>query len=143
MGFSPSQVQNLPGIGGMTPKWKADVAGNPFVNGDIVPALLDRRMMYTCPGGDTVEFQLPLITPANVGKRVGFYDVTFAPKNLGTVIFSPNALNSVGGAANGLPRSIVPTSVAPWLELESDGVDTWNVVVGLPPDVSTFNGFSP
>lgn len=127
-------------VSGLEPLWKGGTPGNPFVDGDTVTAEYDKRIMFECPSGDTITFDLPAIG-GTIRSRVGFHELTKASKDIGTINFNPNGTDNVEGFGDGTTLALVAGQGAPWGELEPDGDGRWNLVNGLhvfaPSDVFT------
>lgn len=139
---TPARAVDVPDTTGvLVPLWKNDEPGTPFINGDVVEVPVGRCVMYLCPAGDAITFNLPLINAGNAGRICGFYELTFASKAFGTINCVPRAAQSVGGHPNG--QSVAPQAgiMGPWFQLAQDGVSQWNVPVGLIMG-SSFDAFA-
>lgn len=127
----------------LIPRWKGDVPGNSFVNGDTVTLNYGDRAMYDCPAGDTVTFNLPPATAATAGQRVGIHYTTAGSKNPGTIVLSPNGTDQIESRTPGQDVSLVPFGSFPWNELESDGNGRWSVLRLLLGAADDFIDFPP
>lgn len=140
---TPARAANIPPVDyRLIPQWKDDIPGNPFVNGDAVLVRPGARVMFLCPGLDTVTMILPSAGPGTEGTRCAFYELTFAAKGFGNIVLTPLADDSVGGHPDGAARKPVAGVMGPWFDLESDGNHQWNLPYGLIAG-STFQALAP
>jgi len=128
MGVLPSQIGSLAG-GGLIPLWKGGTPGMLFVDADTVNPAFGDLVMFTGPSGDTLTFNLPVAGAADVGKKIGFYDATFASKSQGTIKFVPQTGQKVAGNSAGVTRQLSGASeLSAWFSLQWDGNDSWLLV---------------
>lgn len=123
---------------GLEPLWKSVGPTVPFGDTDTVTAEFNKRIMFLCPSGDVITFNLPAIG-GTIRKRVGFHELTKASKSIGTINFVPNGSDNIEGFGDGTSLALVVGQGAPWGEIEPDGDGRWNLVAGLhtfaPSDV--------
>ncbi len=116
----------------MVPLWKSGTPGVAFGNNDTVAAEYGKRIMFKCPSGDNITFDLPAADASSIGKLpVGFHELTKASKSIGTISFNPDGSDNIEGFGDGVTLALVSGQGAPWGELESDGDGRWNLVNGL------------
>lgn len=137
MGAPSTEVLNVPGVAALgnsgatklIPLWKGGTPGQLFVNNDTVSPNFGDMVMFTGPFGDTLNFNLPVAGAADVGKKIGFYDATFASKSQGTLLFVPQTGQKVAGHTASATRKLSGTSnLSAWFALKWDGNDTWLLV---------------
>lgn len=116
----------------LTPLWKGGVPGDSFLTGDTVNPAFNDHVMFKCPSGDSVTFNMPVAGAAQAGFRIGFYDTVFASKSVGTVLFVPQTGQSIAGHPLSASRKLnADGTIGKWLEMAWDGDETWFVPEGL------------
>ena len=133
MGVLPTELVNAPGVAAqadleLIPLWKGD-PGQLFVADDVVNPNFGDLVMFTGPSGDTITFNLPVAGAADAGKKIGFYDATFASKSQGNIKFVPQTGQKVAGNSAGVTRQLSGAQqISAWFSLKWDGNDTWLLV---------------
>ena len=79
--------------GGFTPKWKNDVVGNPFVDGDEVDAAIGDMVMCQIADLETLTVNFPVVTESDAGKELRLVNLT--DKKLGNPS-SPSLVPAAG-----------------------------------------------
>lgn len=62
--------------GGFAPKWKGDVVGNPFIDGDTVDAAVGDMVMCQIVDPETLTINFPTVTEADAGKELRLVNLT-------------------------------------------------------------------
>lgn len=105
-------------------RWKDDVAGDPFGDGDSVVANFGDVIMFSIADGFSITITLPAITPQSAGQKIGLRNlVNLKAETAGLYLITPNAADSLQYFATGESASASLSSIT----LESDGVGRWNV----------------
>lgn len=122
------------------PRWRGNVVGNVFINGDVVTIRFGDRIMYDCPTGDIIDFYFPATTPNDAGRRIAFGNIGDGTKGIGLVRLHPNGTDHIENFGAGEVLILVAYIAVPTFEMEFVGDGRW---MHTYPTTGTANIFYP
>lgn len=108
------------------PQWRGGIAGDVFVE-DTEPNVLrfGDRIMYDCPVGDNVSWNLPSTTPEDAGKHVAFGNIGDGTNGIGNFFLYPNGADYIENFSPGEPVKLISYLAVPTFEMEFVGDGRW------------------